>query len=150
MSRASHSSSLHWWPAFGPWMDLALRSTATLMASGEVIARRSQRMATMGPRPSGADRREMQRMVEEKVSATGESLQAMGMQTMALMQSSALQWMNVAQAQTLSMIGLGRIPSQSSASRAALRAPVAMMEAGLKPFHRRATANASRLRRKRR
>lgn len=149
MSRPHRRPFSPWGMPLVSWMELAQRSTATWVASAEVIAQRSQQMASMGATPSAADRRELQRMVDEKVSAVGESAQAMGRQAVALMLASTTQWMNMAHAQTLAMLGSGRAPSAKAGMAAAMRASVAMADAGLKPFHRRATANASRLRKRR-
>lgn len=148
MSRPTRFPSLFWATPFAPWMGLAGRSADTWLASGAVIAERTRRMAAMGASPSRADQREMRRMVDEKVSATGESAQAVTAQAVALAQTSAMRWMAFLNAQTMAMLGFGRMPSTAPTANAAMRASVAMGEAALAPFHRRATANARRLRKR--
>lgn len=148
MSRPSRYPPFFWGLPFAPWMGLASRSADTWLASGAVIAERTRRMAAMGSRPSAADQREMRRMVDEKVSATGESAQAMTAQAISLAQASASRWMTFTHAQTMAMLGFGRMPSTAPAANAAMRASVSMAEAALAPFHRRATANARRLRKR--
>lgn len=148
MSRPTRFPSLFWGMPLAPWMGLAGRSADTWLASGAVIAERTRRMAAMGASPSRADQREMRRMVDEKVSATGESAQAVTAQAVALAQTSAMRWMAFLNAQTMAMLGFGRMPSTAPTANAAMRASVAMGEAALAPFHRRATANARRLRKR--
>ncbi|HEX5304969.1 MAG TPA: hypothetical protein VFW82_02660 [Dyella sp.] len=146
MSRPARFPSLFWGLPLAPWMGLASRSADTWLASGVVIAERSRRMAAMGASPSRTEQREMRRMIDEKVSATGESAQAVTLQAVTLAQTSAMRWMALANAQTMAMLGLGRMPSSAPVVNAAARASVALGEAALAPFHRRATANARRLR----
>lgn len=153
MSRRSRSFNALW-PVnpFSMWTRLATQSTEMLLASGEVIAQRSQRMAAMGPNPDTGDRREMQRMVDEKVSAANESVQAMSSRAAGLYQASMLQWFDLMGRQTAAMAGIGRAPRLDTSTRVvaakASQAAVQITTAGLAPFHRRATANAKRLRKR--
>lgn len=56
------------------WFDLALNSMALMQGSAVVIGKRTGAMAAAGANPSAAHKREMQLMVEEKASASVESL----------------------------------------------------------------------------
>jgi hypothetical protein len=133
------------------WAKLATQSTEMLLASGEVIARRSQRMSAMGANPDAADRREMNRMVDEKVSAASESVQAMSMRAAGLYQASMVQWFDLANRQAAALLGIGSPPRASvdAAARKTMRAAAQITTAGLAPFHRHATGNAKRLRKAR-
>lgn len=138
------------WPVSpAPWVDLAWRATATALASAEVIARRTTRMATMGSTPTAADRYEWQRMVDEKIAATDESTQAMGRQVAAWMQSSAWPWLALAWLPARTLLGPPRAPTGLPDGAAMWRESAALATAGLAPFQRRATANARRLRKQR-
>jgi hypothetical protein len=96
------------------------------LAAPQVVAHRVGRMLTAGSTPSAADVAEFQRMGAEKVAAFFESWNAMAAQALRL------------QAQQLRF------------SPAAWWAPVVdLAAAGLAPVHRRATANAKRLARRR-
>ena len=123
-------------PSLSLWMDLATRSGEMLWASGEVIARRGRIMATMGADPSASDQREMQRMVEEKISASADSAVAMSLRAAEVCQSMMLRSMQP-------WLGSTRAASISDVTRAAAQ----ITQAGLTPFHRRARSNAKRLRR---
>ena len=117
-------------------MDLASRSSEMLWASSEVIARRSRIMANMGADPSASDQREMQRMVEEKISAYADSAMAMSFRAAEVCQSMMLRSMPP-------WLGSTRATSLNDVTRAAAQ----ITQAGLAPFHQRARSNAKRLRR---
>ena len=127
-------------PRFAPplslWMDLATRSSEMLWASGEVIAHRSRIMANMGADPSASDQREMQRMVEEKISASADSAMAMSFRAAEVCQSMMLRSMQP-------WMGSTHAASPNDVTRAAAQ----ITQAGLAPFHQRARSNAKRLRR---
>jgi hypothetical protein len=94
---------------------------------------RTARMLAAGANPSARDRREFQRMGNEKVLAFWESANAMGLQMAKAQQEYVLfamrQWWS---------------PWVSPWSMAASATKV--FEHGLGPLHRRASANARRLR----
>ena len=104
------------------------------MVAPEVVALRSARMLAAGLNPSAADRRELRRMSTEKTLAFWESMNAMGWQVLRANQDYALfamrQWWSP---------WLSPWQMASAASK--------VLEKGLAPVHRRAAANARRLRR---
>jgi hypothetical protein len=95
---------------------------------------RTARMMAAGANPSARDRREQQRMSTEKTLAFWESMSAMGLQIAKANQEYALfamrQWWSP---------WLGPWQVAEAASK--------VFEKGLAPVHRRAAANARRLRR---
>jgi hypothetical protein len=103
----------------------------------QVVAHRVTRMALAGPTPSPRDRREFQRMGNEKVLAFQQSWVAMltqaalGQQRLALAMMQAWMW----------PWGGG-----GPAASAWLQEGQAVLHKGLAPVHRRAVANAKRLR----
>jgi hypothetical protein len=98
---------------------------------------RTARMLAAGASPDARDRREFQRMGTEKAFAFWESMNAMGLQVAKAQQEYALfamrQWWS---------------PWMSPWSMAASATKI--FEKGLGPVHKRASANARRLRRIRR
>jgi hypothetical protein len=135
---------------FSTWLDLAARSTEMYCASTEVIAKRTRQLATMGPNPPAADQREMKRMVEEKADAASESLNAMGTSTAAAYQSAMLRGMDQ-MVRNATAVMLGGNPMRMKLGMdftevATTYAKVA--KAGMAPYHRRATSNAKRLRKR--
>jgi len=135
------------------------------VAAPQVIAARTARMMAAGANPGAADRAEFARMWTEKTQAFWESLFAMGVQMARVHQEyatgAAMQWTRLwtapwwlaATTPTLASLtrlprvpALLRLPSTTQSTRAVSR----VMDAGLGPVHRRATANARRLTRKRR
>lgn len=121
MSRRRNTANLG---ALSSWFDLGMRTSQMLWSSAEVIGQRSQRMAVSGANPTAADQREMHRMVDEKMRAATESMQAMSscagkLYTRSLLRGDAL--------------GMAQAFTQ-------------MASVGLTPYHRRATENAKRLR----
>ena len=93
-------------------------------------------MANMGADLSASDQREMQRMVEEKISASADSAMAMSFRAAEVCQSMMLRGMPP-------WINSIRAASPSDITRAAAQ----IAQAGLTPFHQRARSNAKRLRR---
>lgn len=162
MSRARRrrpATPLDPWSA---WLALAARSGEMLMASQQVIAARSARIAAAGATPSLADQREFTRMVSEKVDAFSRSalgagaawtpgLQALAsqaMQSWAALASSGLQLAssrNLAQAlqrqAELARRANRHVPVLWRASEAQAR----LLDTALEPVHRTATANSRRL-----
>jgi hypothetical protein len=94
-------------------------------------------MLAAGMNPSAGDRREFQRMGTEKVLAFWESMNVMGLEMAKAQQQYALlalrQWWSP---------WLSPWSAAASASR--------VLEKGLGPVHRRASANVRRLRKRRR
>lgn len=134
------------------------------IAAPQVIATRTARMLAAGSNPGTADRTEFSQMCTEKVQAFWESLFAMSVQTLRTHQdyarTAALQWWRLwttpwwlgairsAPGRTASAARAATLLSLPSASRQA-RAMSRIVEAGLGPIHKRATANARRLARPR-
>lgn len=76
--------------SFASWNRFAADHTAMLWAAGEVIGRRTTTMASHGIAPNAHERREMERMVEEKQSAMLEGSLAAWNEWMRLAQASWL------------------------------------------------------------
>lgn len=130
------------------------------MAAPQVVAIRTARMLAAGANPGAADRAEFSQMRTEKVEAFWESMFGMGAQIVRTNQeyarTAALQWWRLWT--TPPRLVAYRPVSQAMASlpRAAVlipgptrrqrqRAVSKLVEAGLAPVHKRATANARRL-----
>ena len=142
------------------------KQTSELMsAAPQVVAHRLTRMALAGHQPSASDRREFHQMGAEKVAAFGESWQAMAMQMLKaqphLAASLMRSWWPSAWPGAWPLAWPASLPK--SGKRGAAKTPVApavaaawqsatldILTQGLLPVHRRATANARRLARKRR
>lgn len=135
------------------------RMAELAVAAPQVVAVRTARMLAAGASPGAADRAEFSRMHTEKVEAFWESMSAMALQTMRTQQQYArnatLQWWrlwttpwwlagNRTAAQTMNAL----LTTPSAAQRN--RAVSELVAASLGPVHKRATANARRLGRKRR
>jgi hypothetical protein len=120
-----------------PW----LRNAATLweigFAAPQVIAQRTARMALAGHSPSARDRREFARMGLEKAEAFHESWLAMGWRLWQMQAAAATQWWGQ---------WLRQGPQMAlAAEQPLLQAWPQILASGLKPVHRRVTANAKRL-----
>jgi len=106
------------------------------LAVPQVVAMRTARMLAAGANPNSRDRREFKRMGTEKVLAFWESMQAMGLEAAKAQQRYELfalsHWWS---------------PWVSPWSMAASATKV--LEKGLGPVHKRASANARRLRKHR-
>lgn len=125
------------------------RSVELAGAVPQVIAHRVGRMMSAGPIPNARDQQEFYRMGAEKVAAFGESWLAMGAQTVAAQQKFAMWWM-----QTWWKVALGgwtNPPSlnhlSSGANQRFFDSMLDVAARGMAPVHRRAVANARRLRR---
>lgn len=149
-------------PSFGAWNDLAVSTGEMLLASAQVIAHRTGRMALAGPLPSARDRREFALMGSEKVEAAMQSALAMGgSSTTVGLQAGLRVWAGLqAVAQASLAVAASRTPQQAAERQAALAgaigsaagamtelgsAGVRIASGGLRPIHARATANARRL-----
>lgn len=124
---------------------LSVQATELALAVPQVIAHRMARLAISGPLPSARDRKEFDLMSAEKVEAFSESLNAMVEQACHAHGQLA--------ASTISSIWF---PWAPAARQAASTAPVnyvtalsQILDKGMAPVHRRATANAKRLSRTR-
>jgi hypothetical protein len=117
-------------------MDLAL-------VVPQVIAHRVARLAQAGTVPSVRDRREFQRMGDEKVAAFTEAWLAMAQQGW-----RANQEIGMAMMRAWNPLRWG---TRSSAAplRALQSAALSVIDKGMAPVHRRAVANAKRLGRRR-
>jgi hypothetical protein len=139
----------------------ALKAAELAIAAPQVIALRSARMLSAGAVPAARDRRELARMSAEKVQAFSESMAAMAAQISRNNQEWSLfalrQWWTVCTRSWLSLVGGALRPrisvaplSGSVATQQRLQRSVAsVVEKGLSPVHKRATANARRLSRRR-
>ena len=115
------------------WFDLALNSMAMMQGSATVISKRTAAMAAAGAHPSAAHQREMRRMVEEKASASVESMTQAAFASAAACQSMAMR----------AMLG-GRSPSSTQLQRAAIK----VLGAAAAPYNTRVRGNVKRLGRK--
>lgn len=118
------------------FITLASKSAELAVAAPQVASQRLLRMMLAGGRPSARDRREFERMVMEKQAAFIESWMAM---------SVSLIRANAAIAASM-FSSRGGLPAAALHARWR-RAGVSSLSAGLAPIHRKATANAKRLRR---
>ena len=147
---------------FMAWTDLAWRIGEMSMASAQVIAHRTTRMAVAGPMPNARDREEFTRMGQEKVDAAGESARAMLTHlTSTNLALGARMFGRMMTATTaLTSLAASRTPTQFIARQAKLaeamarsrttatelsRSTARLAKRGLEPIHARATANAKRL-----
>ena len=131
------------------------------IAAPQVAAIRTARIVAAGANPVAADRVEFSRMCTEKVQAFWESMFAMNAQLVRSQQeyarTAALQWLRLwatpwwvspyspiprAIASLPAAPGLN-VPTRRQRQRQ--RAIAKVLEAGLAPVHKRATANARRL-----
>jgi hypothetical protein len=142
---------------------LPVRMAELALAAPQVIALRSARMMSAGHQPTSADRAEFLRMHAEKAQAAVECTLSVAARLMrasqASMQTAMLQWwrfmwaapwwltLRVFTGTATGFRGL-RLPQISNAAGTRLGSD--LLAAGLKPVHRRATANARRLTRRRR
>lgn len=122
--------------------SLAIQTAELAVAVPQVVAHRVTRMAMAGATPSAGERREIHRMGAEKLAAFGESWQAMALQTLRANQQFALWFMR-----SLWYPWFGARPSVRAASRQLNSAALGILAKGMAPVHRRAVANAKRLRR---
>ncbi len=147
---------------FLAWTDLAWKVGEMSMASAQVIAHRTTRMALAGPNPDARDQREFTRMGQEKIDAATESAQAMGLQLLNMnlrfgaqvfrhMVTGGAAMMSLATSRDAGQFvtrqaKLAQAAAQSAATAAQLsHSTIRLAAHGLKPIHARATANARRL-----
>jgi hypothetical protein len=132
---------------------LAIQSLELAFAVPQVIAHRTARMLAAGNAPSIADQREFLRMGSEKLEAFAEAWTAMSLQAfdanqrlmLAMLRSWWTPWIGL----PLSPWSAPRLPARAAQRR--LQHPgMGLLAAAVAPVHRRAIANAKRLRRRRR
>lgn len=145
------------------WMELAHKTTETLLASAQVISHRADRFVGAGPAPSPRDLHEFNLMGQEKMEAVFESSQAMSieaLQTNFELWNGFIGQLQAGTAAFLALAGSRDLP-ESMRRQAALIdtllqeaavaaadfgcAPARLAHSGLRPIHARATANAVRL-----
>jgi hypothetical protein len=159
MKRSSRRISAN---PFAIWTSLAFKTGEMIMASAQVIGRRTNRMVTFGPMPNKRDWREFSLMGREKLEAASDSIQAMAKHMMTINQQIGAQAFGQMLTGATDMLSLAtsRTASQALARQAELirtltRGAVSashlstsaarLTQSGLKPIHSRATANAKRL-----
>lgn len=122
-------------------MALATKAAELAIAAPQVVAHRVARMALAGPAHSARDRKEFQRMSDEKVAAFQESWAAMAMQAFLANQAMAASWLRMFWSPAPKAGGTG-----TTMARQMQDAALGVFEKGIAPVHRRAVANAKRLR----
>ena len=121
-------------------VSIATQASELAFVVPQVVAHRVARMAIAGPSPSERDRKEFKRMSSEKVTAFGESWNAMAMQAFRANQLLA--------ASFLRALWLPSLTSKSPANTVVAQlqgAALGIMAKGMAPVHRKAVANAKRL-----
>ena len=121
-------------------MSLATQAAELAFVVPQVVAHRVARMAISGPSPSERDRREFQRMSSEKVTAFGESWNAMAMQAFHANQLLAASFLRAFWLPS----PRGR-PSANAVAAQLQGAALGVLVKGMAPVHRKAVANARRL-----
>ncbi|GGZ26319.1 polyhydroxyalkanoate granule-associated phasin [Asticcacaulis endophyticus] len=147
---------------FTVWTDLAFKTTEMMMASAHVINHRTTQMMNSDPIPSAADQAEFNLMSQEKVEAAHESMFAMtrymmglnqqiGTETFKHMMAGTSDFMSLAFSQTPEQMMTRQAKLMQTLTDSAVSAShlshttATLVNRGLKPIHRRATANAKRL-----
>ena len=125
--------------------SLPLRATELAFAVPQVVGHRLARMAAAGASPSARDRREFERMVNEKAAAFGEAWLAMAWQTLRAQQAMWWSW-----AWSPALFKAPSAAAQQAMGRRLQRAALTIAGHGLAPVHRTAVANARRLARTKR
>ncbi|MEP6608911.1 MAG: polyhydroxyalkanoate granule-associated phasin [Burkholderiaceae bacterium] len=130
-------------------LRIGIQSAELMLAVPQVVSHRLSRIRAAGPDISVRDRRELQLMSSEKLSAFGESWNLMTLEVVKAQQQMAHAWMT---AWRVPFDPSGASAHRASAHRSFARAATQMqtsilrvMSGGLRPVHRRATANARRL-----
>jgi hypothetical protein len=157
MARRRNASSID------PWSRLALQTTRMMFASAEVIARRSARLALAGVAPRADDHAEFVGMGTEKAAAAMECAAAASRHALqASWWPAARAWQDAwGLGVDMALLAASATPSQALhrqarvmrrltsgvAARDGASAMLALSNAVVAPLHRRATANAKRLRR---
>jgi hypothetical protein len=117
-----------------------------MLATPQVVAHRLTRMATtIGP-PSAADQKEMHLMGAEKMAAFTESWNAMALEALRLQQNYALSLVQSYVAPWAFANRTEPTPTLLNAAERWRESTLSVANKGLAPVHRRAVANAKRLR----
>jgi len=112
----------------------------TAVAAPLVVAHRLTRMMTAGATPSASDRREFQRMGEEKIAAFGESWNAMAWEMLRSNQNLALALMTPWWG-----VKFGDWSMYLRPLEAWQNSSITVVGKGITPVHRQAVANSKRL-----
>jgi hypothetical protein len=147
---------------FGLWTDLMFATGEMMLASAEVIGHRTGRMSTAQLPLSAKDQKEFTLMVQEKAEAGQEAALALAEQAARAATEMAMavpaQMMEAAWGLASSRTVPQFLEAQMKLHQALVEpltgqdlahAAVRAGHAAVKPYHRRATANARRLSRKR-
>jgi hypothetical protein len=130
--------------------DHALRfqqqAAELMLAAPQVAAHRLMRMATTVGPPSAADQKEMQLMGAEKMDAFAESWNAMALEAIRLQQHYALSLVQSYVAPWAFATRTTPTPTMMNAAAQWREGTLSVANKGLAPVHRRAVANAKRLR----
>lgn len=147
------------------WSQFGSRYTEMMLASAQVITHRTDRMRTAGSSPNAVDRQEFSLMKQEKVDAAFESAQAMALESVFASQRYAAFafgqfFAGMPALLSLALPGTARQVSErrvrlvrTAVQRSALSVNKLSSETGkivqkgLTPIRKRATANAKRLKR---
>ena len=122
--------------------SLAIKAAELAFAVPQVVAHRVTRMSLAGPKLSARDRKEFELMVAEKNAAFGESWNAMVAQT-----ALANQVLAVSFFKSFLAAAWGKKPSATGSAAQLQCAALGVLGKGFAPVHRKALANAKRLRR---
>ncbi len=128
--------------------SLMRKSSELGMAVPQVVAHRLTRLAMAGPVMSSRDKAEFELMWAEKNQAFAQSWQAMAAQALRAQQALALTWTAALFNPFGLASGLQKSRARSSSSSSTpFSSGMSILNAGLEPVHRKALANAKRLRR---
>ncbi len=120
--------------------SLTVKSLEVALSAPQVVAHRVTRMALAGTHPTGRDRKEFQRMVDEKYIAFAQAWGDMALHAM------RAQWLFTASVFRMFLSpGSRQRPTAALMSAHLQNTAVAMMHKGLAPIHRKTVANARRL-----
>ena len=123
---------------------LGAQASELMLAAPQVVAHRVGRMALAGAKPNARDRREFQRMSDEKLAAFGEAWQAMTLQMLKSNQQLAASMMRSWWPGAAVRSGKTATPLVQAAAQWQ-QATLDILGQGIRPVHRRAVANAKRL-----
>jgi hypothetical protein len=145
------------------WSRLTFKAGELVMASTQVIAARTQRIALAGVAPTAADHSEMALMGTEKIAAAAESAQAVFGRMLVLHRQFAAVAFKQSLAATAGLLSIAasrnatesverqaRLARETLAGSVAVAAKLSTASAGLarsaiKPVHKRVNGNVRRL-----
>ncbi|MEO8185992.1 MAG: polyhydroxyalkanoate granule-associated phasin [Burkholderiaceae bacterium] len=122
--------------------SLAVKAAELAFAVPQVVAHRVTRMAFAGRTLSAGDRKEFELMVAEKNAAFVESWNAMAVQAVLANQALVASFFK-----SFLVVARGKKPSATRSTAQLQRAALGVLGKGFEPVHRKAMANAKRLRR---